>query len=120
MKGIAILFGIGFLLAGILGFFPAMTPNGNLLGIFGVNAAHNLVHIITGIVALWIGFLSSYAVQVFFKIFGIVYVIVALLGFVYGDQPILGIIANNRPDAWIHLAIGLIALYLGFRKKSKA
>src|SRR5438132_3618228 len=46
IKTAALLFGIVFLLIGILGFVPAVTPdNGMLLGIFHVNTAHNIVHL---------------------------------------------------------------------------
>ena len=49
------LFGVVFLLIGILGFVPAVAPNEMLLNIFHVNAAHNAVHLLTGIVALLAG-----------------------------------------------------------------
>ncbi|PYL96244.1 MAG: DUF4383 domain-containing protein, partial [Verrucomicrobia bacterium] len=46
------LFGIVFLAVGILGFVPGVTSDVNgmpmLLGIFHVNTAHNLVHIVSG------------------------------------------------------------------------
>jgi Domain of unknown function (DUF4383) len=54
-KTLALLFGVVFLLIGILGFVPAVTPNEMLLNIFHVNAAHNAVHLLTGIVALLAG-----------------------------------------------------------------
>ena len=48
-KTLALLFGVVFLLIGILGFVPAVAPNEMLLNIFHVNAAHNAVHLLTGI-----------------------------------------------------------------------
>jgi heme/copper-type cytochrome/quinol oxidase subunit 3 len=60
IKTAAILFGIVFLLIGILGFVPAATPaNGMLLGIFHVNTAHNFVHLASGVVFLLCGMLAS-------------------------------------------------------------
>ena len=53
------LFGVVFLLIGILGFVPAVAPNEMLLNIFHVNAAHNAVQLLTGIVALWLAWLGS-------------------------------------------------------------
>jgi Domain of unknown function (DUF4383) len=54
-KPLALLFGIVFLLVGILGFVPAVTSNEMLLGIFHVNTAHNIVHLASGIVFLLCG-----------------------------------------------------------------
>jgi len=51
-KTLALLFGVVFLLIGILGFVPAVAPNEMLLNIFHVNAAHSTVHLLTGIVSL--------------------------------------------------------------------
>jgi hypothetical protein len=113
-KKSAISFGVIFLLVGIMGFVPAVTPNGHLLGIFHVNAAHNIVHLLTGFAALMAGFASARASQLFFKVFGIIYAGVALLGFVNADQPILGVLANNIADAWLHVAIAAVSLVLGF------
>ena len=71
-KTLAILFGVVFLLIGVLGFVPALAPNEMLLGIFHVNAAHNVVHLLSGAVALWAGMTSIGAAKLYFKIFGIV------------------------------------------------
>jgi hypothetical protein len=85
-----------------------------LLGVLHVNAAHNVVHLLTGAVALWASTAGESASKLFFQVFGAVYGLVALLGFMYGDQPILGLVANNRADAWFHLIVAAISLYLGF------
>ncbi|MES2272808.1 MAG: DUF4383 domain-containing protein [Chlamydiota bacterium] len=120
LKIIAMVFGVIFFLIGVLGFFPALTPNGELLGIFHVNAAHNMVHLATGIISFWVGITSGHAAKIFFQIFGVIYGLVAILGFFYGDQPIFGLIANNMADAWLHVAVSAIALYLGFGMKQKS
>jgi len=115
IKTAAILFGIVFLLIGILGFVPAVTTsNGMLLGIFHVNTAHNLVHLASGVVFLLCGIAGASASRTFFRIFGIVYALVALLGFYYGDQPLLGLISNNTADTWLHVVLAVVMLFLGF------
>jgi Domain of unknown function (DUF4383) len=58
LKRAAILFG-AFLLVGILGFIPAVAPNQMLLDVFHINAAHNLVHLLSGAVALGCGLASE-------------------------------------------------------------
>jgi hypothetical protein len=114
IKTAAIIFGVAFLLAGLLGFVPAAAPGGMLLGVLHINTAHNIVHLLTGAVALLCGLTSYAASRIFFQVFGIIYLLVALLGFVYGSQPILGLIANNIADAWFHLFVSAVSLYLGF------
>src|SRR5688572_26668726 len=108
LKRIAVAFGLVFLLVGVLGFVPGATRDGHLLGIFHVNPAHNMVHIITGIGAIACGLTSAHAAQLFFRIFGVVYGLVAVLGFMMGDRPLFGMIANNMADAWLHTAIAAV------------
>jgi Domain of unknown function (DUF4383) len=119
LKKIAIAFGIIFIVVGLAGFVSAVTPDGRLLGYFEVNAAHNIVHLATGIVAVIVGFMSDKAARLFFQIFGIVYALVAVAGFAMGNQPLLGLVANNAADTWLHVAIAIVALYLGFGMKSE-
>jgi hypothetical protein len=87
-KTLALLFGGVFVLVGILGFIPAAAPDEHLLGIFHVNAAHNIVHLLTGIIAIACGLASEHASILFFRIFGVVYGLVAILGLIAGDRPI--------------------------------
>jgi Domain of unknown function (DUF4383) len=120
LKKAAVVFGVVFLLVGILGFVPAAAPNGMLLGIFHVNAAHNVVHLLSGAVALWAGLTSVSASRLYFRVFGIVYALVAVLGFVAGDAMLLGMITNNAADTWLHLVIAIAALVLGFVVKDES
>ncbi|HEY3179691.1 MAG TPA: DUF4383 domain-containing protein [Casimicrobiaceae bacterium] len=115
LKKIAIAFGIVFIIVGIV---SAVTPNGRLLGYFEVNAAHNMVHLATGVIAVIVGFVSEKAARLFFQIFGVIYALVALLGFFTGNQPLLGIVAINAADNWLHVLIAIVALYLGFGMKA--
>jgi hypothetical protein len=114
VKTAAILFGLVFLLVGVLGFVPAITKDEMLLGIFHVNFAHNIVHLASGAVFLLCGMSGASTSRAFFRIFGIVYALVAALGFYYGDQPILGLISNNMPVVWLHVVLAVVMLFLGF------
>jgi hypothetical protein len=120
VKSAAILFGLVFLVVGICGFFPNITtpmPDGDggmLLGIFHVNLAHNIIHLASGVVFLLCGMAGAGASRTFFKIFGIVYLLVAVLGFMNGDKPLLGVVANNMNDVWLHVALAAVMLFLGF------
>ena len=114
VKSAAILFGLVFLVVGILGFVPSITKDEMLLGIFHVNLAHNIVHLASGAVFLLCGLAGAGPSRMFFRIFGIVYALVAALGFYYGDQPILGIISNNTPVIWLHVGLAVVMLIIGF------
>lgn len=117
LKSAAIIFGIVFLLAGVFGFVPGITTNEMMLGIFHVNAAHNAVHLLSGAAALIAGVMSTAAARIYFRVFGVVYGLVAILGFYAGNGLLLGLISNNTADTWLHVAIALVSLALGFAVK---
>jgi hypothetical protein len=118
VKAAALLFGVVFLVAGILGYVPAATSNMNgmpmLLGIFHVNAGHNIVHLASGIVFLLCGLSGAAASQLFFRLFGLVYALVAVLGFMKPEGPLLGFISNNVADTWLHVCLAAAMLVIGF------
>ncbi len=114
LKRAAVIAGILFIAAGILGFVPGITVNGKLLGLFAVDTVHNFVHIISGAIALYAGRTSEHAAHTFFQVFGVVYGLVTLLGLFYMDRPLLGIMAHNTPDVVLHALIAAVTLYLGF------
>ncbi|PYI93869.1 MAG: TonB-dependent receptor [Verrucomicrobia bacterium] len=119
VKTMAVLFGVVFLVVGILGFVPAVTKDQMLLGIFHVNTAHNAVHLLSGVVALLCGMSGAGASRWYFRIFGLVYGAVAVMGFMAGgDTMLLGLISNNMADTWLHVGIAAVSLLLGFMPAS--
>ncbi len=120
VKTAAIIFGIVFLAVGILGFVPGVTTNDMLLGIFMVNAAHSVVHIASGIVFLIAGMASAGASRLWFRIFGLIYALVAILGFMTPSGMLLGMISNNMADTWLHVILAVAMLFLGFVAKDTA
>ena len=118
LKPAAIIFGIFFIVAGIGGFVSSLAPGGMLFGIFMVGPVHNCIHLASGAVALLCAFSGAGAARKYFQIFGVVYLLVALLGFYYGDNPLCGMVEHNKADIWLHIAIAAVALFLGFTGKS--
>jgi hypothetical protein len=123
LRKASLTFGIVFVAIGLLGFVPALTPDGHLLGIFHVDAVHNVIHLLSGIVAL-LAASSPTAARYYFQIFGIVYGIVALGGFIPalqfgGDMKLLGLTHMNMADNLLHVVIASSALYLGFGLKDR-
>jgi hypothetical protein len=78
---------------------------------------HNCIHLASGVVALLCAFAGAGASRKYFQIFGIVYVLVAVIGFVYGNSPLLGMVEHNKADIGLHVAIAVVSLFLGFGAK---
>ena len=98
---LANLFGITFVAVGLLGFLPnpIVAPD----GIFAVNAAHNLVHVLTGVGFLagaWFGHARTTLIGI-----GAAYVGVAILGFLTSGDALLGLIHINTADKWLHAGL---------------
>ena len=105
----AIVIGIVFVLIGLLGFF-----NNPVLGLFLVDPAHNIIHIVSGVVLL-AGAYSSLGSSVALKIVGIVYAIIAILGFfMVSNGMLLGFIAMNTADQWLNVVLAVVILLAGF------
>jgi len=113
-------FAVVFLAIGILGFIPGITTaDGMLLGLFMVDGVHNVVHLLTGLVALIVVMKSESAMRMFFKVFGIIYAVVVVIGFVQGDT-VFGLFGVNLWDNILHLVVAVVALWLGFWNKKAA
>ena len=107
--------GVVMLLTGVIGF---VMPH--LMG-FHLTPVHNVIHLATGAIAAYLGFAGSYgAAQNFCRIFGVVYGLVAVLGFVAPGllSTILGHPGLNAgdlmPDNLFHVFVTLASLAAGF------
>ena len=107
----AIVLGIVFLAVGILGFFP--NPLISPTGLFVVNTMHNIVHLASGAVLL-AGAYTTFGAALALKIVGVVYALVAILGLVMGGNMLLGLVAMNAADHWLHVALAVVLLAAGF------
>ena len=116
----ALIFGLVLVAAGILGFFyDSSFESGDdasrdaVLGILDVNGWHNIVHIASGVVGLAVA--GSYANARLYALgFGGVYILVAILGFIYGNgDEIFDIIPVNTEDNVLHALIGVAGLGAG-------
>ncbi len=110
--------GLIFLIVGVAGF-----GSPNLLG-FHLTPIHNIIHILTGAIALYMAFPASYgAARSFCVIFGIVYLLLGILGFVAPDV-VAGAIGHPTPvssgdltpDNAFHLLVGIVFLAVGATK----
>ena len=121
LKKLALLFGAVFVLVGILGFIPAFAPLHSdgmhyLLGLFMVGGLHNAIHLLSGVAALAAGYSSEKNSKLYFLIFGSVYLLITVIGFIQKDT-VLGIIHVNAADNFLHLGLGVAILGIGLAIK---
>lgn len=118
----ALVFGIVLVAAGILGFFynadfstgdKTLVERDAVLGILDVNGWHNIVHLLTG--ALGLAVAGSYGnARAYALGLGAVYIVVAILGFAYGDgDSIFKLIPVNTEDNVLHALIGIAGIGAG-------
>lgn len=107
--------GVFYVAIGILGFVPGITSDGLLLGIFAVNALHNIIHLVVGAVLIW-GSRSAMLTTVN-KAMAVLFAVLVVASFI---APILEQVPLNPPDTVLHLVSMLITGYLGFVAKPAA
>ena len=109
----ATLIGGVLVIAGIVGFFYSASFGSpgevdDALGLLSVNGWHNVVHIATGALGL---FLAGFAARRYAFWLGIAYLGIALWGFVLGSgESILGFFPVNTEDNFLHLVLGLLGV----------
>lgn len=105
--------GVVLLLVGILGF----VMESPLLGMFHVNTLHSVVHLATGAIFAWAGFSKGAPARKVNQWMGIVYLLVAVLGFL-GLLEILNVGAGMGDyDNWLHIVLGVVTVAIGFGSK---
>lgn len=131
-KTICTVLGIAFILVGIIGF---LAPG--LLGMH-LNMFHNLVHLVSGAVALYLGLKGTLAsARLFCIVFGVVYLLLGIVGFLAGgagahtvagvpshgtDSSLLSLLPGTfevaSMDHIVHILLGIVFLIGGFLTKA--
>lgn len=128
-KSIATLIGVAFLLVGIVGF---VAPG---VGGFHLSFAHNLIHLVSGALALYFGLAGSLAAaRTFDIVFGVVYGLLGVCGFLLGkpgtpDMPgmaaddhlfkvLPGTLELGTSDHLFHIVLGIVFIAAGLMTKA--
>lgn len=127
----ALIAGVAFLAAGILGLIPAaLQPPpagapattfgvlyGYLIGLFPVNVLHTAVHLLIGLwgVAAWSGALSALG---YARSLAVIYGVLAVMGLIPGLNTVFGLIPLHGHDIWLHAGTAAIAAYFGWRHEA--
>ena len=115
---LALVFGIVYLFAGLVGF--ALAPNGGLLlGIFQVNAFHHVFHIGIGALGIFAGWKNRG--RFYCRLVGAVLIFLGVAGFLV--PTLIGALiasasANLLTDNMLHLVTGVILGYFGWTAPS--
>ena len=124
----ALVFGIVFLLAGASGFIPGLlhpvpagappltvaTGYGFVVGLLPVNILHNLVHVLFGILGV-AAYAGVFAPRMYAQIVAVSYGLLVVLGLLPATNTLFGLVPIYGADVWLHLALGAVAAYFGFR-----
>jgi len=118
-KTVATVVGVVFILVGIAGFFDEHLMGANL------GKTHNVVHLASGAVSLYLGLKGSLgAARKFCLVFGIVYGLLGVVGFVAGAAPDYQLVIWHlhlmTKDHIIHIVIGVLYLVGAVTTKSGA
>lgn len=110
IRKFGLIWGILFLLGGILGFVPGITNHEMFLGFFMVNTPHNILHLISGILFLIAAGIGAKEARLWFQLFGGFYFFLGLIGFKAGDGLVFNLISSSLIDSWGHVFLGIVLL----------
>ncbi len=109
VKPLTWLFGVAFVAIGIIGFV-----NNPVAGLFQVDTVQSLVLLVSGLAALAAAATSYRASRLLLMLFGVIYGLATVLGFLSADGIILHLLTVNPADTYLHLVIAVISLVAGF------
>lgn len=125
------IYGIVFLIVGIGGFIPGVTQphdhpgltveaaSGMELGLFPVNALHNIVHILFGAWGLFAA-RNFGAARTYARVVAIAYALLTILGLIPATNTTFGLVPIYGHDVWLHAVLAIIAGYFGFAYRETA
>ena len=116
-KTVCKLLGVVFLLLGVCGFVAPTLIGAHLSPI------HNVIHIVSGAIALYLGFAGTLsAAKTFCLIFGVLFLALGVLGLTLGHPPdrmwMVGPLHFGQVDHVIHAVLGIILLAGGLFTKT--
>lgn len=123
----ALILAVAFAGAGLLGFVPAaLSPpaqsadlvvtsmHGDLLGLFPVNLVHNLVHLLFALWGFFAYFSGAHSSRSYLRSVAVIYVVLAVMGFIPGLDTMFGLTPLHGHDIWLHLLLAAVGGVVGF------
>lgn len=113
-KTYAMVIGAVLVLLGLVGFF-----NAPVLGIFGVNAAQNVLHLVGGALVLWFGYKGSGKTANMWL--GAIAAVVGVLGLLpVAKDWLASWFSINPAITYLHLAVAVVSLGVAYGVKEGA
>jgi uncharacterized protein DUF4383 len=117
-KTLCKILGVVLLIVGLCGFAAP-----NLLGMH-LTPIHNIIHLLTAAIALYLGFAgSAQGAKTFCAVFGAIYLLLGILGFAAPNvvAQIIGhpgpvTSSDLTPDNAVHLLLGIVFLAVGLMR----
>lgn len=114
IKKFTMILGVVLSAVGVVGWFTG--GHDHTLVIFGINMAHNMVHVLSGAVALLAVMGGEQYSKTYCLLFGAVYGLVTLAGFL-NVGTIVSLLNLNMADNLLHLAISVACFAVGMQAK---
>lgn len=130
VQNAAIFVALAFVLIGVLGFLPGVTTNyadmeiaghhseAKLLGLFQVSIVHNVVHLLFGLVGMFMSWFAMGA-RVFLLGGGLVYLLLGIYGFFVGASDTANFLPVNTADDWLHVGLAAVMIGLALALRTK-
>jgi hypothetical protein len=131
LTSFARIFGIVFLLAGLSGFVPGISPahdhpglavdagSALAMGLFPVNVLHNAVHLLFGVWGL-IAARGIGAARFYARAVAVIYGALTVMGLIPSTNTTFGLVPIYGNDVWLHALLALVAAYFGFVRADPA
>lgn len=118
--------------AGIAAFFPAfLAPDealerelliphaaGEFLGLFHLNALHNIGHAAAGLWGL-LAYRGQRAALTYVRALAVGLAVVAVLGLIPRVNTLFGLVPLHGHIVWFHAVLAVVAAYFGFFKRAR-
>jgi uncharacterized protein DUF4383 len=111
---LAWVFGVVFLIVGVLGTFSG----GSVFGTFDVDGLQNIVHLLSGVVSVIAALSGEKASRLSLRVFGVIYALLAIVGF-FSNHTIFGLMVTNTADNIFHAVLAVVLLWSGFSGTKK-
>lgn len=109
VKRTLLVLGIVLIAIGIIGYF-----NDPVFGIFDVDILHTTIHLLTGVAAVLYARTQEETPRTGTKLLGVVYLVLSVLGFVWPNDMLFGLIQVNTADNVLHILFAFLFLAVGF------